>query len=134
MTTIRSIGGVLLAATLLAACSTGLGKPEDSATALSELPSTLLGGPIGKDMTDADRRAAVDAEYKALEFGRAGTPVEWKNRSSGHSGVVVPGASYKVNELDCRDVTHTVTLSDSPPLSIRSTSCRRPEGVWRPVT
>jgi surface antigen len=135
MTTIRSIGVFLLGSMLLAGCSTVLGKSgETGAVALSVLPTALLDGPIGKEMTDADRTAAADAEYKALEFGRTGTPVAWKNRTSGHSGEVVPGPNYKVNVFDCRDVTHTVTVTDQPPQSLRATSCRRPEGNWRPVT
>ncbi|MEO8669592.1 MAG: hypothetical protein ABI399_13815 [Bauldia sp.] len=134
MTTIKSIGGLLLGALLLAGCSQSLGNPGDAPTPLSsQLPPALLDGPIGKAMTDADRRAAADAEYKALEFGRTGTPVPWKNRTSGHSGEVVPGPGYKVNVLDCRDVTHTVTIEEQPPLSLRATSCRQPEGSWRPA-
>jgi surface antigen len=132
MTTIRSIGGVVLAALLLAGCSQSLGSTV-AAGPTSELPPELLAGPIGKAMTDADRRAAADAQYRALEFGRTGTPVTWANRTSGRSGEVVPGPGYKVNVLDCRDVTHTVTVDGAPAQSLRSTSCRQPEGNWRPA-
>jgi surface antigen len=93
----------------------------------------LVDGPIGKELTDADKSAAADAEYRALEFGRTGTPVAWRNRQSGHSGEVVPGPSYKVNVFDCRDVTHTVVIDDLKQ-SARGSSCRQPEGGWKPVT
>jgi surface antigen len=99
----------------------------------AELAPDLVDGPVGKELTDADRSAVADAEYRALEFGRTGTPVPWKNRKSGHSGEVVPGPSYKVNVLDCRDVTHTVVV-DEQTQSVRTTSCRRPDGNWKPVT
>jgi surface antigen len=132
MTTVRSIAGLVLGALLLAGCSQSLGKQGVGAPG-SELMPALIDGPIGKALTDADRSAVADAEYRALEFGRTGTPVAWRNKKSGHSGEVVPGPGYKVNVFDCRDVTHTVVIDDESQ-SAHGTSCRRPEGSWKPVT
>ena len=133
MTTVRTIAVALTSALTLAGCSQSLGKQNVGSVATAALSPALLDGPIGKELTDADKSAAADAEYRALEFGRTGTPVAWRNRQSGHSGEVVPGPSYKVNVFDCRDVTHTVVIDDLKQ-SARGSSCRQPEGGWKPVT
>jgi len=133
MTTVRTIAVALTGALTLAGCSQSLGKQNVGSVATAALSPALLDGPIGKELTDADKSAAADAEYRALEFGRTGTPVAWRNRQSGHSGEVVPGPSYKVNVFDCRDVTHSVVIDDLKQ-SARGSSCRQPEGGWKPVT
>ena len=135
MTTIKSIAVLVVGALALAGCSQSLGKQSVGTTGSvnAELAPAFLDGPAGKDLTDADRKAVADAEYRALEFGRTGTPVPWKGRKSGHTGEVVPGPGYKVNDSDCRDVTHTVKIDDATQ-SARTTSCRQPDGNWKPVT
>ena len=133
MTTVKTIAVASMGALLLASCSQSMGKQNVGSVATATLSPALVDGPIGKEMTDADKSAAADAEYRALEFGRTGTPVAWRNRQSGHSGEVVPGPSYKVNVFDCRDVTHTVLMDDLKQ-SARGSSCRQPEGGWKPVT
>jgi surface antigen len=133
MTTIRSIAVVAAGVLALAGCSQSFGNQGVGSGPSAELAPALVDGPIGKELSDADRQSLADAEYRALEFGRTGTPVTWKNRKSGHAGEVVPGPGYKVNAFDCRDVTHTVTIDDEKQ-STRTTSCRRPDGNWKPVT
>lgn len=120
-----------LAAVALAGCSQSLGSV--GASVGSEPGPALTSGPLGEALDERDRRAASEAEYRALEFGRTGTPIAWKNKKSGVTGEVTPGPSYKVNVLDCRDVTHTVTVNGQV-LSARGTSCRRADGNWKPVT
>ena len=87
---------------------------------------------IGAPALDAGaQRAAKDAEYRALEFGRAGTPVAWKDGKN--HGDVVPGPLYHVNASDCRDFTHTVYIGDQTHAT-RATACRQPNGTWQPVS
>jgi surface antigen len=83
------------------------------------------------ELDAAAKHAAKDAEYRALEFGRTGTPVAWQAGKS--HGEVVPGPLYHVNASDCRDVTHTVYIG-SQPHSTRATACRQANGTWEPVS
>ncbi len=85
----------------------------------------------GADLDAAAKRAAKDAEYRALEFGRAGTPVTWQSGKS--HGEVVPGPLYHVNASDCRDYTQTV-YSGAGPRNTRATACRQANGTWQPVS
>lgn len=95
-------------------------------------PTTPTTGQATAVVLDASaQRAAKAAEQKALEFGRAGTPVKWKNGKS--SGEVVPATPYQVNTFSCRDYVHTVTVNGQTQ-SARSTACRQPNGTWQPVT
>ncbi len=114
----------------LVGCNGGVGgRPYASLAAPAG--GGLAGGAIGKDLGSADQRAARDAEYKALEYGRTGTPVAWKNGSN--HGEVVPGASYRVNAYTCRDFVHTLYIGTQQQ-SARGTACRQPNGSWQPVT
>jgi surface antigen len=83
------------------------------------------------DLDTAARKAAKDAEYRALEFGRTGTPVAWQDGKT--HGEVVPGPLYHVNASDCRDFTHTVYLGNAPHAT-HATACRQPNGTWQPVS
>ena len=78
----------------------------------------FIGNEIGADLDAADRRMAADAEYRALEFGRTGAPVGWHGRS-GRYGDVVAGSSYRVNDYNCRDYTHTIYIDGRPEVGPR---------------
>jgi surface antigen len=114
----------------LAACNGGVGGGPDASIAAPS-GGGLAGGAIGKDLSLSDQRAARAAEYKALEYGHTGVPVEWKNGNN--HGEVVPGASYRVNAYTCRDFVHTIYIGTAPQ-SARSTACRQANGNWQPVT
>ncbi len=129
---------------LLAACQSAGTRPAGNAAlavppgAAAAPPSGtvvggLVGGDIGRNLDDADRTAAYSAEYEALDRGRAGTPITWRNPRSGHYGEVTPGPSYDVNEYSCRDYAHTVYV-DGQSQTARGTACREPDGNWRPVS
>lgn len=92
----------------------------------------LAGSQIGRKLGDSDLQAAATAEYRALEYGRTGTPVSWRGRS-GAFGEVVPGATYQVNSLSCREFTHTIYVKGQPQAA-RGTACREANGSWRTVT
>jgi len=91
----------------------------------------LVGVAIGRDLNADDRRAALEAEYRALEYGRTGAPIVWRGRSGRH-GEVVAGPSYQINDYDCRDYTHTIATDGQAEVA-RGTACRRPNGDWQPV-
>ena len=125
-----------LAGLTLAACNTvGNGaSPGVTGTvpgASAEATTGLASGAIGRDLDSASLKAAREAEFRALEFGRTGVPVPWRSGSA--RGEVVPGARYQVNTFNCRDFVHTV-FANGTKQSARATSCRQPNGSWEPVT
>lgn len=111
----------------------GQGSGRIAATALGAAVGAMVGGEIGRQLDEADRRALYDAQYRALEYGNAGTPVAWRNPNSGNYGEVVPGPGYKVNVSDCRDYTSTIYIDGQPQVA-RGTACRQPDGTWKPVS
>jgi surface antigen len=92
----------------------------------------VIGNLVGRELDQSAQKAAAEAEYKALEFGRAGVPVAWRQGSA--RGEVTPGPLYQVNAYNCRDYTHAVTIGSEPPQSGRGTACRQPNGAWQEVT
>ncbi len=60
-------------------------------------------------MTAKDSAEANSAQFYALQFGRPGAPRQWSG-DKGSTGTVAVGPMVKVNALDCRNFTHTVTI------------------------
>ena len=92
----------------------------------------LLGNRIGAAMDDEDRRRAYEAQMAALETGRSGAPVSWRNPDSGRYGTIVPGPAYEQRGMNCRQYTHTIYMEGRPETA-RGTACRNPDGSWTPV-
>jgi surface antigen len=136
---------VTAGALLLAACGTDARAPSPGANSgivegsqvgagtgeasVGAIEGGLLGADIGLSLSEDERQAARQAEYEALEYGRAGQPTTWSTRS-GTRGEISVGATYEVNRLDCREYSHTVYI-DGRPRVARGTACRQPEGTWR---
>src|SRR6478672_877497 len=59
----------------------------------------LIGNRIGASMDDDDKRRAYAAQVQALESGRSGAAVAWRNPDSGRYGSIVPGPAYQSNGL-----------------------------------
>ncbi len=72
-------------------------------------PAGLAGTAIGLELGAKDRRAALAAEYRALEYGATGD-ADRVARDAPVRGEVVAGPLYKVNDYDCRQYTHTITV------------------------
>jgi surface antigen len=111
----------------------GSGGGQIAATAVGALVGGLIGSEIGRSLDEADEQRLYEAQYYALEEGRSGVRTEWDNPDTGHYGYVVPGPAYTVNQLNCRDYTHTVYI-DGRPETLRGTACREPDGTWQPVS
>ncbi|WDR06387.1 RT0821/Lpp0805 family surface protein [Devosia rhodophyticola] len=79
-------------------------------------------------MSSNDSAQASSAQYYALQFGRPGAPRPWKG-DKGVSGVVNVGPYVRVNNLDCRDFTHTVTIGGKDYVR-KGTACREQTGNW----
>lgn len=75
-----------------------------------------------------ERAEATSAQYYALQFGRPGAPRSWQG-DSGASGVVTVGPYVRVNSLDCREFSHTVTVSGAK-YDSDGMACREADGSW----
>jgi surface antigen len=120
-----AVAGGLLGSTI------GSGEGRAVATAVGIVAGGLIGNRIGASLDEQARQRAIAAEYRALEYGRAGTPVAWRD-PDGAYGQVVPGPAYQTRGLDCRDFTHTIYIDGQPQVA-RGTACRQADGTWAPV-
>jgi len=93
----------------------------------------LIGNRIGAGMDDEDKQRAYAAQMQALESGRSGAAVAWRNPDSGRYGSVVPGPAYQSNGLQCRQYTHTIYIDGKAEVA-RGSACRNPDGTWTAVS
>lgn len=133
------------AAAVLSACSTtgggssvvqafaGGDSQPVAARIVDAMAGGLIGGPLGTNLDEGDRRRALEAEYRALEYMLPGQPVTWGDPGDRRYGVVVAGAPYRVGSQDCRQYEHTVTIGGRP-RTARGTACRNDDGSWTPLT
>lgn len=82
-------------------------------------------------MTAKDSSEANSAQFYALQFGRPGAPRQWAG-DKGTTGSVAVGPYVRVNNLDCRDFTHTVKLNGADYVR-KGTACREQNGNWNVV-
>lgn len=109
------------------------GGGKVATTIISAMGGGLVGGSIGAGLSDAEKRSALEAEYKALEYTASGQKVTWKGDRSAHSGEVVAAQPYRVGSQDCRQYTHTV-FTGTAGATARGTACRNADGSWTPLT
>lgn len=102
-------------------------------TIISAMAGGLVGGSIGSGLNETEKRKALEAEYKALEYTASGQKVTWKSDSSARSGEVVAAQPYRVGSQDCRQYTHTV-FTGTAGQTARGTACRNADGSWTPLT
>ncbi|MFD1252728.1 MULTISPECIES: hypothetical protein [Devosia] len=82
-------------------------------------------------MTAKDSSEANSAQFYALQFGRPGAPRQWAG-DKGTTGSVAVGPYVRVNNLDCRDFTHSVKISGADYVR-KGTACREQNGNWNVV-
>jgi surface antigen len=111
--------------------SGGPTAPAAPETIISAMDGGLIGGTIGAKLKQSDRRTALQAEYRALEYTPGGKAVDW--RGSGVTGSVTAAQPYRVGSQDCRQYTHTVS-SGGQNQTARGTACRNADGSWTPLT
>lgn len=93
-----------------------------------EALSEFIDPSVQTKLSAKDQTEASSAQFYALQYGRPGAPRNWEG-DSGASGKVVVGPYVRVNQLDCREFTHTVTLAGKDyPRS--GTACREADGTW----
>lgn len=82
-------------------------------------------------MTAKDSNEANSAQFYALQFGRPGAPRQWAG-DKGTTGSVAVGPYVRVNNLDCRDFTHSVKINGTD-YTKKGTACREQNGNWNVV-
>ncbi|ASY62111.1 Outer membrane lipoprotein-related protein [Sinorhizobium sojae CCBAU 05684] len=136
---------IVASAVALAGCATSSGSRGTAAAALGSTTTggassstyieALQGGVIarlsGVDLSKSDRQRALEAEYRALEAAPGGQPVLWEGQ--GVSGSVVAAAPYQVGSQNCRQYSHTVTITGQS-TTARGAACRNSDGSWTPLT
>lgn len=110
----------------------GKGSSQVPAAIVGAFLGGVIGNQIGASLDEADRRAAMEAQYRALEYGAPGRPTPWRNPRSGHYGNIVPGQPYQTSGRHCRDYTHTIYV-DGRPQTLRGRACRNPDGTWQKI-
>ncbi len=94
--------------------------------------SVLVNNEFGEALEPSDRRAAENAQHRALRAKGVGVSVAWQNERTGRSGQVRPGPVYFVNETSCREFTHEMVLRGRV-LQARGTACETDRGTWQVI-
>ena len=89
----------------------------------------LVGGDFGGALAPSDRQLALNAEYKSLEYGKAGEAVDWAGAGGVVSGKVKAAQPYRVGSQDCRQYSHEI-LANGATKAVRGTACRNNDGSW----
>ncbi len=108
----------------------GSGTGRALATAAGIVAGGIIGSEIGRDLDEADRQAALEAEYRALEYDEES---RWRNEKSGHYGQIRPKRTYRREGRVCREYEHRVYIDDEPEILV-GTACRQSDGSWKAVS
>ena len=100
---------------------------QASSATLTDVSAYVDGSILGQ-LSAKDKSEASSAQFNALTFGRPGAPRTW-NGDKGVTGAVTVGPYVRVNNIDCRDFTHTVTIGGTPHAR-KGTACREADGTW----
>ncbi len=112
----------------LPATSAAVTTPGSTQVAMTDVSSYLDPSVISR-LSAKEQSEAASAQFNALTFGRPGAPRAWSG-DKGASGQVVVGPYVRVNNIDCRDFTHTVTIGGTP-FAKKGTACREADGTWK---
>ncbi|MEJ8573102.1 hypothetical protein [Microbaculum marinum] len=102
------------------------GRPE---AGRGTVAGGLIGNRIGAAVDAEARSRAMEAEYQALQYGPAGSPVVWRDPDDNVYGEVIPGETYSRGGTACRDYSHAIYI-DGRQDAASGTACRQPDGSW----
>jgi len=107
-------------------------QPSPAETTATAMAMTDVSGFIDPaaagQLSQNSRNQAAGAQFNALQFGRPGAPRNWQG-DGGASGAVTVGPYVRVNAIDCRDFTHSVTVGGQS-YARKGTACRETDGRW----
>jgi len=98
-----------------------------TAASMTDVSAFIDAAALGQ-MSEKSRLEASGAQFNALQFGRVGAPRNWVG-DNGQAGAVTVGPYVRVNLIDCRDFTHTVTIGGQS-FAKSGTACREADGSW----
>lgn len=120
-------GGAILGSNI------GGGKGQIAAIAIGTLLGGALGSSVGQSLDRADMNYYNQTSQSALETGRSGQAVAWKNPDTGNSGTITPVNSYQNNAGQyCREYNQTVKVGGKTE-NAYGRACRQPDGSWKIV-
>ena len=105
----------------------GGGLAHDEASAAI---ANLQDNEFGQTLDASDRKAAAEAQRRALRSRGVGAAIAWSNEKTGRGGEVRPGPLYQVNNMTCREFTHEMVV-DQEVMTARGTACRTKNGSWQ---
>lgn len=102
---------------------------------LTALGNGLLPEETFNELSAADQRLALSAEYEALEEAPAGIAVSWQSKTGG-AGSVTASTPFRVGSTSCRQYSHEYTKpagTASASSKGQGTACRDVQALWTPV-
>ena len=93
-----------------------------------KLNGSIIGQGIGSTLDETSMKAALQAEYQALERGKPGESFQWTG-GNGVSGFVTPQQTYQVGSQNCRRYEQTI-MRNGQQQKASGTACRNPDGSW----
>ena len=103
------------------------GAIQTAGTTMNDV-TAFLDASVISQLSPKDKSEAASAQFNALTFGRPGAPRAWTG-DKGVTGNVTVGPYVTVNNLNCRDFTHTVNIGGNPVVR-KGTACREIDGTW----
>lgn len=128
--TAPTLAPVATAPTMAAIDPAQLQAPAESravAASMTDVSTFIDPGALGL-LSEKSKTEAAGAQFNALQFGRVGAPRNWLG-DNGQAGAVTVGPYVRVNLIDCRDFTHTVTIAGQNYVK-KGTACREADGSW----
>ena len=128
--TVTNFGGTAVTTTTAPADQMTLQQPAQTisnAAAVTDVSAFVDPTAFGQLGAKSKSEVAA-AQFNALQFGRVGAPRNWTG-DNGQSGNVMVGPYVRVNLIDCREFTNTVTIGGQSYVK-KGTACREADGHW----
>lgn len=130
--TVGTVGGAVAGGVIGSQFGGGTGQLV--ATGLGTLLGAWAGNSIGQSLDRADQMYIANTTNSALETGRSGQQIGWRNPDTGRSGYVVPGeARFDGPNRVCRPYEQVIVI-DGRTERATGTACRNPSGTWEVVS
>lgn len=128
--TLGTVGGAVAGGLIGSTIGGGTGRTV--AIVAGSLLGGALGNSIGASLDRADMSYYNRTSQYALENGRPGEALPWRNPRSGNSGTVTPGDYYETAGGYCREYTQTIRVGGRTEQGY-GRACRQPDGTWQIV-
>lgn len=110
----------------------GKGRGQLVGVAAGTLLGAALGRSVGSSLDKADLSYYNQASQSALETGRTGSAVGWRNPDSGTYGSITPTRTYETGGTYCREYTQTINVGGRLEEG-HGRACRQGDGTWQIV-